>query len=181
MKTLRSTAPVWQSIGVALVLSASLTLAACGSSSTSSSSSSSSSQLASPATSASESTSIPTSALPAPTTIPATQKGTCSALAAALTLDELQPKNSGNWNAERQRILVDAASNVGLYAAAQGGAPAEIKGSVKSLENYATKVGEIVAESSSADSAVAEISRSSQLAAATPAAAIVTTWKQKNC
>ena len=178
MGTFRITAPVWRSAGIALVFATVLVVAGCGSSSTSSTSSSTPSSMASTTTQvASETSSIPQS----PSTLPASLQAPCSALASALEIGDFQPKNTGNWTAERQRILTDAASNVELFTAAIKGTPADISASVEILKSYSAWVGTTLSNASSFDSALSAINAYPDLDGASRAASIVDDWKRKNC
>ena len=178
MGTFRITAPVWRSVGIALVFATALVVAGCGSSSTSSAPSSTTSSTSSTTTQASSGTS---SAPQSPSTLPASLQAPCSALASALDMGDLQPKNSGNWNAERQRILTDAASNVELFTAAIKGTPADIAASLETLKRYSAWLGTTLSNSSSFDSAASAINAYPDLAGTSRAASTVDTWKRNNC
>ena len=178
MGTFRITAPVWRSVGIALVFATALVAAGCGSSSTSSTSSSTPSSTSSTTTQAASGTSsVPQS----PSTLPASLQAPCSALASTLEIGDLQPKNSGNWSAERQRILTDAASNVELFSAAIKGAPADISASLEMLKSYSAWIGTTLSNSSSFDSASSAVNAYPELAGASRAASIVDNWKRQNC
>ena len=177
MGTFRITAPVWRSVGIALVFATALVVAGCGSSSTSSTPSSTTSSTSSTTQAASGTSSAPQS----PSTLPASLQAPCSALASALEIGDLQPKNSGNWNAERQRILTDAASNVELFTAAIKGAPADIAASLETLKRYSAWLGTTLSNSSSFDSAASAINAYPDLAGTSRAATTVDNWKRKNC
>lgn len=177
MGTFRITAPVWRSVGIALVFATALVVAGCGSSSTSSTPSSTTSSTSSTTQAASATSSAPQS----PSTLPASLQAPCSALASALDMGDLQPKNSGNWNAERQRILTDAASNVELFTAAIKGAPADIAASLETLKRYSAWLGTTLSNSSSFDSAASAINAYPDLAGTSRAATTVDNWKRKNC
>ena len=177
MGTFRITAPVWRSVGIALVFATALVVAGCGSSSTSSTPSSTTSSTSSTTQAASGTSSAPQS----PSTLPASLQAPCSALASALDMGDLQPKNSGNWDAERQRILTDAASNVELFTAAIKGAPADIAASLETLKRYSAWLGTTLSNSSSFDSAASAINAYPDLAGTSRAATTVDNWKRKNC
>lgn len=177
MGTFRITAPVWRSVGMALVFATALVVAGCGSSSTSSTPSSTTSSTSSTTQAASGTSSAPQS----PSTLPASLQAPCSALASALDMGDLQPKNSGNWDAERQRILTDAASNVELFTAAIKGTPADIAASLETLKLYSAWLGTTLSNSSSFDSAASAINAYPDLAETTRAATTVDNWKRKNC
>jgi hypothetical protein len=98
-----------------------------------------------------------------------------------LDTGDLQPKNSGNWSAERQRILTDAASNVELFSAAIKGAPADISASLEALKSYSAWIGTTLSNSSSFDSAAGAVNAYPDLAGTRSAASIVDNWKRKNC
>lgn len=178
MGTFRITAPVWRSVGIALVFATALVVAGCGSSSTSSAPSSTTSSTSSTTTQASSGTS---SAPQSPSTLPASLQAPCSALASALDMGDLQPKNSGNWNAERQRILTDTASNVELFTAAIKGTPADIAASLETLKRYSAWLGTTLSNSPSFDSAASAINAYPDLAGTSRAASTVDTWKRNNC
>ena len=178
MGTFRIAAPVMRSVGIALVFATALVAAGCGSSSTSSTSPSTTSSTSSTTTQAASATpSLPQS----PSTLPASLQAPCSALASALDTGDLQPKNSGNWSAERQRILTDAASNVELFSAAIKGAPADISASLETLKSYSAWIGTTLSNSSSFDSAASAVNAYPDLAGTRSAASIVDNWKRKNC
>jgi hypothetical protein len=96
-------------------------------------------------------------------------------------MGDLQPKNTGNWSAERQRILTDAASNVELFTAAIKGAPAEISPSLERLKSYSTWIGTTLSNSSSFDSAASAVNAYPDQSGASRAASIVDNWKRTNC
>jgi hypothetical protein len=96
-------------------------------------------------------------------------------------MGDLQPKNSGNWDAERQRILTDAASNVELFTAAIKGTPADIAASLETLKRYSAWLGTTLSNSSSFDSAASAINAYPDLAGTSRAATTVDNWKRKNC
>jgi hypothetical protein len=98
-----------------------------------------------------------------------------------LEIGDLQPKNSGNWSAERQRILTDAASNIELFSAAIKGAPADISGSLEVLKSYSAWIGTTLSNSSSFDSASSAVNAYPELAGVSRAASIVDNWKRQNC
>ena len=177
MGTFRITAPVWRSVGMALVFATALVVAGCGSSSTSSTPSSTTSSTSSTTQAASGTSSAPQS----PSTLPASLQAPCSALASALDMGDLQPKNSGNWDAERQRILTDAASNVELFTAAIKGTPADIAASLETLKRYSAWLGTTLSNSSSFDSASSAVNAYPDLDGASRASSIVDNWKRKNC
>lgn len=94
---------------------------------------------------------------------------------------ELHPRNAGNWPAERQRIITDAATNVELFAVAINGVPPEIAKALETLRNYSAWLGETVANATSFDQAVSAVNTSSDLFDASLATSVVDTWKSKNC
>jgi len=98
-----------------------------------------------------------------------------------LDIGDLQPKNSGNWSAESQRILTDAASNVELFTAAIKGSPADISASLEILKSYSSWIGTTLSNSTSFDSASSAIKAYPDLAGASRAASIVDNWKRENC
>ena len=152
-----------------------VTLSGCGSSSstTSTTTSLSTSTTGAPATAPS----IPSS----PSTIPPTFQGACSALNSALVMSELQPRDAGNWPAERQRIITDTAANVALFSRARPEVPVDIAKALGTLEEYSLWLGETVADSSTFDAATNAVKTYPDLAGVSVATSVVETWKRTNC
>lgn len=157
-----------RSFGVALVLATAMLIAGCGSSSSGTSKTTDAPSVAS---------SIP----PSPSTIPATLQGPCSALASALAMSELHPKNKGNWPAEQQRILTDTASNIALYDAATAGVPEDVATALGTLKGYSTWLGQAMASAQTFDAAVSAVNAYPDLVGASLATSVVDNWKRKNC
>lgn len=143
----------------------------------------SSSGTASPNGSDSTTTSVVSSSSlpPAPSTLPPQAKAPCTALASALLVNELIPKNSGNWTAERQRIATDVAGTVALYSAAANGVPAEVARALDTLKAYATWLGSTVSGSASYEAAKTSIESYAQSATIPQATATVENWRRANC
>ena len=125
----------------------------------------------------------PASVLPTPTTAPGAGPNAtvCAALTRALKVAELQPRNTGNWTAERQRIITDAASNVALYEAASNTAPATLTSSLTDLIAYARFVGTAVASAGSFDAAVSSVGTYADKVGASLSTAAVDTFISTNC
>ena len=98
-----------------------------------------------------------------------------------VTVDDLAPKNTGNWTAERQRIATDVASSVSLLAAAGEGVPARVAQALETLRTYATWVGSTVAAAPSYDSARSALDAYTGLAGVTSATTVVEDWRRTNC
>ena len=167
MGTFRASSSVFRSLGLATVLVAGLAFAACGGSTTSSST-----------TTQAPPTSAPP---PSPSTVPATVQAPCSALASALAMSELHPKNTGNWNAEKQRIVTDTASNVELFAIAKNGVPAEVATALETLQGYSKWLGTTMSNAPTFDAAVSAVNAYPDLVGASLATSIVDNWKRTNC
>ena len=169
MGSFRTPGVTRRSFGVALVLAATLVFASCGSSSSGTS------------TTTTDAPSVASSIPPSPSTIPATLQGPCSALASALAMSELHPKNKGNWSAEQQRILTDAASNIALFDAATAGVPEDVATALGTLKGYSTWLGKAMASAPNFDAAVTAVNAYPDLVGASLATSIVDNWKRKNC
>ena len=161
----------------ALLLVLSGLLAACGSSNGSGANGSTTLATA-PPTSAS-----PASALPTTTTAVAAPQfaSTCAALADALKVEELQPKNTGNWALERQRIITDTAANAAIYESAKTGAPADLVTSLGSLIDYARYIGTSVGSADDFGAAVTAIGKYPDKVAASLATSSVDSCRRTNC
>lgn len=165
---------------VVLVAVVALVVSACGSSS-SSTSSSTTSTMSSTTASTADAPAAATSIPPSPSTIPPTLQAPCTALTSALEMSELHPRTTGNWPAERQRIITDTAVNVELFTAASNGVPADIAKALDTLKGYSTWLGETVADASSFDAAMSAVNAYPDLVGASLATSVVETWKRKNC
>lgn len=137
---------------------------------------------------ADESASIPTSSPPAsvlPTATTAPGSGpfasTCGPLTTALKVADLQPKDTGNWTLERQRIVTDADANAALYVAARSAAPADVATALGQLEKYALFLASAVRSATDFGSAVTAIGAYPDKVGASMAAATVDTWRRINC
>ena len=92
-----------------------------------------------------------------PSTIPASVDTACAALAQTYGLDALQPKNSGSWVDERQRIVVDAQREAQLLSAAQDGPPADVVTALGTMAAYARWLATTVGASASFSEAVSAV------------------------
>lgn len=128
-------------------------------------------------------TAPPASVLPSTTTTVGTAAfaPTCSALTSALEVEELQPKNTGNWSAERQRIITDTATNAALYDSAKEGAPADIASSLTTLAAYSRHIGTSVSSATSFAAAVTAIGAYPDKVGASLATSTVGSWRRANC
>lgn len=130
--------------------------------------------------------STPVSVLPSTTTSSsvagtAVRSEACGVLAAALLIDELQPRDSGNWPAERQRIITDAAANALLYDEAARVAPADLVDPLGVLGTYVRVLGDAVSASTSlatARNAIAAVPNRAEVMRATAA---VEGWQRTTC
>lgn len=129
------------------------------------------------------SSSTPASVLPSTTTVPGTDArvAACAALTSALEVDELQPRNTGNWTAERQRILTDTASSAALYQSASASAPADLVAPLAAVVTYARFIGTAVSSAGSFAAAVTAVGAYPDKVGASMATAAVNTWKRQNC
>jgi hypothetical protein len=96
-------------------------------------------------------------------------------------MSDLRPKNTGNWSAEKQRIITDAASNVALFAAASNGAPPDVATALETLKGYSTWLGSAIANAATFDAAVSTVSEYPDMAGASLATSVVESWQRKNC
>ena len=165
-----------RAVAVSLLVGMVVWIAACGSS---------------PKAEETPSTAAPTSSTPVsvlpPTTTSTTVPGSsvrpeaCAVLDAAVTVAELQPRDSGNWPAERQRIITDAAANALAYEAAARMAPAQLVDPLGVLMTYARFIGTTVAAASSlaaARTAIAAVPNGTEV---TKATSTVEGWQRTNC
>ena len=113
--------------------------------------------------------------------MPPSVQAPCSALAASLSISDLRLRNSGNWTAERQRIITDAASNVQLFTIATNGVPAEVARALEVLKGYSVWLGDTVADAPSFDAANSAVNAFPDLDAATRATSVVNEWTRANC
>ena len=118
---------------------------------------------------------------PAPSTLPPSAKAPCTALATALTVNDLSPKNSGNWMAERQRIVTDVAGTTALLAAAAEGVPSDVARAIGTIQDYITRVGTTVSAASSYDAAKRALDALPGRADVTSATSVVDAWRRSNC
>ena len=130
--------------------------------------------------------STPVSVLPPTTTstmgaATAGRPEACGVLASALLLDELLPRDSGNWPAERQRIITDAAANALAYEAAARVAPSQLVGPLGVLAVHARIIGDSVAAASSLTAARDAIAAAPDRAEAARAATVVEGWQRTTC
>ncbi len=169
METFRTRGSACRSLGLAVVLVTAIVVAGCGLSSSSSS------------TSTTLVTTVPSSVPPSPSTIPSTEQGPCSALASALAMSDLRPKNTGNWSAEKQRIITDAASNVALFAAARNGVPSDAATALDTLKSYSTWLGSAIASASTFDAAMSAVNNYPDMTGASMATSVIESWQRKNC
>lgn len=129
---------------------------------------------------------VPPSAPAAPTT-PSTaptlpgDSATCSRLAGTVTLAELQPRDLGNWPAERQRVLTDTATNAVAYEAAASRAPASLVDPLGALAVHARAIGSVVEGAGSLATARSAIAALPDRVAASRAATTVEDWQRANC
>jgi hypothetical protein len=141
-----------------------------------------------PATSAPTS-STPVSVLPSTTTTSnsSTTRGAtsrpeaCAVLAPTLTIGELQPRDGGNWPAERQRIITDAAVNAMAYEAAARVAPAQLVDPLGVLTIYARFIGDSVAAASSLAAARTAIAAAPNQGVVSSATSTVEGWQRTTC
>ena len=175
MRTLGAKHSVFPGLCMAVIIFWTMALTSCGTS-----------QSSTPVTVESTSvvSSIPPAAssiLPAPSSAPGNVQVPCSALQAALTITDLQPKNSGNWNAERQRIQTDAESNAALFSAAEKGVPNDVATALETLKEYSSWIGTTVSNSTTFEAAIDAIKAFPNSVQATKAMARVDTWSRTNC
>ena len=116
-----------------------------------------------------------------PSTIPASVDTACAALAQTYGLDALQPKNSGSWVDERQRIVVDAEREAQLLSAAQDGPPANVVTALGTMEAYARWLAATVGASASFSEAVTAVDGYPDAVGVSLAVATVRTWRTANC
>lgn len=183
MRTLRNTGSE-RLLGIALVMLVAVALGGCGSSSSTAPTSSSTTSALSPSSETrapAPSTSSTSSSAPVPSTIPRSSQASCSALISALSVSDLRLRNSGNWTAERQRILSDTASNVELFSTAITGVPSDIASAIKVLSGYSAWLGDTVASASSFEAANSAVNSYPDSSKAANATAVVDGWKRANC
>lgn len=96
-------------------------------------------------------------------------------------MSELHPRNTGNWSAERQRVITDTAVNVELFTAASKGVPTGIAEALDTLKEYSTWLGQTVANAASFDAAMSAVNSYPDLVGASLATSVVDTWKRNNC
>jgi len=116
-----------------------------------------------------------------PSTIPASIDGACAALAETYGLDELQPKNSGSWVDERQRIVVDARREAQLLAVAEDGPPADVVAAMGTMGTYASWLADTVEASGTFSAAVSAVDAYPSAVGVSLAVATVRTWRSANC
>lgn len=138
-----------------------------------------------PATAAPTS-STPVSVLPPTTTstsVPTTagRPEACAALASALSVEQLQPRDGGNWPAERQRIITDAAANAVAYETAARVAPSELVDPLGVLTSHVRFIGDAVSSASSLAAARTAIAAAPAQAQVTTATTTVEGWQRTTC
>ncbi len=175
MRTLGSARSAYLGFCMSVIVCGTMGLASCGSSQ-------SSTPVVGESTSIAPSVpSAPSSIPPAPSSIPGNVQAPCSALKAALPITDLEPKNSGNWIAERQRIQTDAASNVALFSAAEKGVPNGVVTALETLKEFSTWIGTTVANAATFEAATNAIKAYPDSIPATKAMASVDAWSRANC
>lgn len=130
--------------------------------------------------------STPVSVLPPTTTAPgvpttAGRPQACTALTAALTIEQLQPRDGGNWPAERQRIITDAGATADAYEAAARVAPPELVGPLGVLAAHARFIGDAVSAATSLASARNAIAAAPDQAEVTRATTTLEGWQRTTC
>jgi hypothetical protein len=144
-------------------------VAACGSSSSSS-------------TTTTEAPSVVSSVPPPASSVPTSLQAPCSAMAATIGISELQPKNTGNWPAERSRIVTDAQREAGLLGTAATALAADrIAPYMTTMQTYASWIATTVQGSDSFSAAVSALNEYPDKVGVSLAIASVDTWKAKNC
>lgn len=123
---------------------------------------------------------------PAPSTIlpPTPQPGVeavCSSLAGTVGAAALVPRDTGNWTAERQRVLVDANSDAWLLRRAAEAAPADIAGPLGVAAQHATTVAGELSVATSAVDAIARIADIEPDSDTTARTAVIDGWRRRNC
>ncbi len=183
MRTLRNTGSE-RLLGFALAMLVVVALGGCGSASSTAPTSSSTPSTLSPSAEApglASSTSTTPSPSPAPSTIPGSLQAQCLALTSALSVSDLRLRNSGNWAAERQRILSDTASNVELFSRAINGVPADVARAIEVLKGYSTWLGDTVASAANLEAATSAVNSYPDTSGVANATAVVDGWKRANC
>jgi hypothetical protein len=156
-----------------------VTLSGCGSSSFSSSSTTESTAVASPGTA---SQSAVSSVPPPASSLPSAHQEPCSALAATIGVADLRPKDTGNWIAERSRILTDSQREAGLLGTAAAAlAPDPIAVQMATLKAYASWIATTVQASATFSAASAALDRYPDASGVPPAVAAVAKWTAANC
>ncbi len=159
---------------VAATLVVGLFLAACSGSS--SSSDSSTSTTAAPIGPQSPST------LPAPSTTAASPFGAlCSLFKDLYGVENLQPKNTGNWSAEQQRIGVDAQREVAILNSMKGIAPQSLVAPIQAEIDYANFIVDNVPSAATYAAATTAVNGYAKKAELTTATTTLSEWKKTNC
>ncbi|MBU3702626.1 MAG: hypothetical protein FGM58_11335 [Acidimicrobiia bacterium] len=96
-------------------------------------------------------------------------------------IEQLQPGDGGNWPAERQRVITDAAANAVAYEAAARVAPAGLVDPLGVLIVHARFIGDAVSASSSLAGARAAIAAVPNPVEVTTATATVEGWQRTTC
>jgi len=150
----------------------------------------SSSDGSAPTTAVAPTSSVPVTVPPSMPSAPTTSStapalpgdaSTCSRLAGTVTLAELQPRDLGNWPAERQRVITDTATNAVAYEAAASGAPASLVDPLGALAVHAREIGSAVEGAGSLAAARSAIAALPDRTVASRAATTVEDWQRANC
>ena len=175
-------------VAASLCVAVALSLTACGSSSSSSSSSTSGSAPttdvakpdATPAVGGSTITTVETPP-PNPDGSAGTTMGDCDLVLQRSKPDDLRPRDSSNWNNERQRILVDANLSVELLGSATDTFPAQIRSALTTERDYALFVVGVMGSATSFPDAIAGLDGYPDRAKVAAADAELSAWAAANC
>ncbi len=95
--------------------------------------------------------------------------------------EDLRPRDSSNWNNERQRILVDANLSVEVLGSATDGLSAEIRSALSTERDYARFVAGVMASATNFPGAIAALDGYPDRATLTAADAELSAWAVANC
>ncbi|MEY4131081.1 MAG: hypothetical protein RLZZ31_1205 [Actinomycetota bacterium] len=122
------------------------------------------------------------STLPAPSTTAASPYGAlCSLFADLYGVENLQPKDTGNWSAEQQRIGVDAQREAAILNSMKGIAPQNLVAPIQAEVDYANFVADNVPSAATYAAAQSVVNGYAKKAELTSATTTLSNWKKSNC
>jgi len=131
-------------------------------------------------TSSSDTTGIVTTTTPG-ATIPEALRPLCTILTDAEPIDQVQPRNVGEWSVERSRVVEAATATAAAYLRAAEIAPSAMVASLRTMSAYVTAILDATVDAESFTIATSTIASYRDKVGASLAMATVEAWKRENC